>query len=110
LHRCSGSSPIAAAATKRLFQIFFGIVSGYLFYQNVEAVQNISNYALNEYKQVSIFPIILRDGSNPGFNPSFSEFGLLKNRCMIPPTGQLWTNGTLFQVLFLAGLFCFALH
>ena len=104
----SCSSPIAAAASKRLFQIFFGIISAYLAYQNGVSVEEDKVYNHYIYKEVKIYPISLRDGSEPGLKSSFLDFGLLKDRCVIPPSGQSWKNGTL-EVLFPTRLVWFGL-
>ncbi len=104
----SCSSPIAAAASKRLFQIFFGIISAYLAYQNGVSVEEDKVYNHYIYKEVKIYPISLRDGSEPGLKSSFLDFGLLRDRCVIPPSGQSWKNGTL-EVLFPTRLVWFGL-
>ena len=65
-----------------------------------------TNYGEELYKQARIYPIALRDGSEPGLRRSFSDFGLLLNRCVIRPSGQSWTNGTLEVISFKFSLSC----
>ena len=94
--RCS--SPIAGAVSKRIFQLFLSIISGYLAYQSREDIEEAVNWGNDMFQIIRIRPVLLRDGSTPGQEPSFSDFGLLMNRCPIQPSEQSWQNGTL-QVL-----------
>jgi hypothetical protein len=89
------SSPIAGAVSKRIFQLFLSIISGYLAFLSREDIEEAVHWGNDMYQIIRIRPVLLRDGSIPSFEPSFSGFGLLMDRCPIQPSGQSWQNGTL---------------
>jgi hypothetical protein len=94
------SSPIAGAASKRIFQLFLSIITGYLAYQSRDDIEEAVQWGNDMFQILRIRPVLLRDGSTPGLEsePAFSGFGLLMNRCPVLPSSQSWQNGTL-QVL-----------
>jgi hypothetical protein len=89
------STPIAAAASKRLFQILLTIISAVLVYQGMETFSEAMHWSFDVYTRIRVVPLELRDGSKPGLAPSFSEVGLLNNLCLLQPSGNEWRNGTL---------------
>ena len=89
------STPIAAAASKRLFQFLITAVSAIIAYQSREPVLSSMYWHGIAARRIRVTPLVLRDGSKPGFVPSFSDAGLLHNRCLLQPSGKEWKNGTL---------------
>ena len=89
------STPIAAAASKRLFQVLLTAVSAVLVYNSMEPFGMAMHWSYDVYTRIRIVPLVLRDGSKPGLAPSFSDSGLLSNLCPLQPSGKEWQNGTL---------------
>ena len=92
---CFLSTPIAAAASKRIFQFFLTAISAVLAYQTIEPFSHAMTWGYDIYARMRIVPLELRDGSKPGLEPSFSEAGFLSNFCLLQPSGIEWWNGTL---------------
>ena len=95
------SKPLAAASTKKIFQVIFIILASYFFYRGVSLAQSLAQAGFFEARRARLEVLELQDAELPSSSALISSWGLLLNGCEIdsysgPNQGmkQLRSNST----------------